>query len=44
MVKRTVCSKIGELSQRCEKSIVMYELMVEFKNFSEDEQVRMFRK
>ena len=37
MVKRTVCIKIGELCTKCEKSVVLYELMKEFKSFAEDE-------
>ena len=39
MVKRTVCEKIGDLCICTEKSVVMFELMTEFKNFAEDEQV-----
>jgi len=37
MIKKAVTIKIGDLALVAEKSVVMSELMVEFKHFAEDE-------
>ena len=38
MIKKCVCLNIGNMCKKAEKSVVMYELLGDFKNFIEDEQ------